>query len=215
MKIDSLDTFYGLTSDHVSTSHSKQLEIFAQKGVKLVQLRSKKRFSGNSFPELTKSVHFARSLGTKVIMNDSISLAMEFQSDGVHLGEKDSDPETARKMLGRNAIIGSTVHSKIDAEKVRKEKVSDYVGLGPFRESSTKRKLSPKLSIEEIKEIISMLQPIPTFLIGGLDENDFQLLEKTGAHGICVCSSLSNGDSFGINIDLFLEKKFNYVGHSY
>ena len=33
MKIDSLDTFYGLTSDHVSTSHSKQLEIFAQKGV--------------------------------------------------------------------------------------------------------------------------------------------------------------------------------------
>ena len=41
MKIDSLDTFYGLTSDHVSTSHSKQLEIFAQKGLKLVQLRSK------------------------------------------------------------------------------------------------------------------------------------------------------------------------------
>ena len=52
MKIDSLDTFYGLTSDHVSTSHSKQLEIFAQKGVKLVQLRSK-----NDSPE----IHFQNS----------------------------------------------------------------------------------------------------------------------------------------------------------
>ena len=74
---------------------------------------------------------------------------------GVHLGSSDCSALDARKLLGEDAIIGSTVHNLYDAIQVSEEGVSNYVGMGPYRKSKTKHDLDPILSEKIILEISS------------------------------------------------------------
>ena len=205
-------SLYCLTSDQVHDTHAKQILNFSKVGIKLIQVRSKNSFRNSSPNELSESIQQAKSYGSSVILNDSIDSVAQLNADGVHLGKRDCDPLIAREILGDRKVIGSTVHSLEDAKVVKAKGVSNYIGIGPIRKSKTKKDLIPKLSLKKIKEIVSFLYPLPSFLIGGLTHNDFQLLRKTGATGICVCSSLSTKLEFGANLKLFLEEKSKYDG---
>tara|TARA_B100001093_G_C26751877_1_gene981546 strand:- start:59 stop:706 length:648 start_codon:yes stop_codon:yes gene_type:complete len=207
-------SLYCLTSDHSNDTHAKQILNLSKVGIKLIQVRSKNSLRNSSPNELSESIQKAKSFGSSVILNDSVDLVAELNADGVHLGTDDCDPLIAREILGDRKVIGSTVHSLEGAESIKEKGVSNYIGIGPIRKSKTKKDLVPKLSLQKVKEIVSFLHPIPSFLIGGLTHNDFQLLRKTGAIGICVCSSLSTKFEFGANLKLFLEEKSKYDGRN-
>ena len=212
MPNDLNQSLYCLTSDQVYDNHARQILTLSQVGIKLIQVRSKNYFRNSSPKELSESIQQAKSYGTSVILNDSVDSVSKLNADGVHLGKSDCDPLIARKILGNRKLIGSTIHSLKDAEIIKEKGISDYIGIGPIRKSKTKKDLIPKLSLQKIKEIISFIHPLPSFLIGGLTHNDFQLLQETGATGICVCSSLSKKLEFGANLKLFLEEKSKYDG---
>ncbi len=195
---------YCLTSDQVDESHPRQLERMSLSGVRLIQIRSKKEHSSSWLSGLSKSIRFAKSQGTSIIINDSVELAKELDADGVHLGRGDCHPEEARELLGDQKIVGLTIHSEEEAKNALTLGVCDYFGVGPVRSSKTKTQLIPTLTLDKIRDIVSLLRPLPAFLIGGLDQNDFSLLPKTGAMGICVCSALSSGNSFGTFLADFL-----------
>lgn len=163
-------------------------------GCKMVQLRFKSG-STDAIQEVAKQAKtwctYANAL---LIINDSIEIAKAVDADGVHLGLTDASIEDARKALGPSRIIGGTANTLEDVlQRIREN--CDYVGLGPLRFTATKEKLSPLLGFEGYQRIIKELEilglSIPIYAIGGIVQNDVELLRKTGVYGIAVSGMLS------------------------
>ena len=193
-----LPKLYCLTSDHVSFSHSHQVLKFCEAGVRFIQLRSKSLSKIEMLAEVRESVRISRRFQAKLIVNDSIEVAIESDADGVHLGRADKDIADARKFLGETKVIGFTIHSENEiTEDVLCN--ANYIGMGPFRKSKTKTDLSPTLSIDDYCTMIQRLDPMPVFLIGGMDIEDFSLSLRLANHGIAVCSALSEQENLNIS----------------
>jgi thiamine-phosphate pyrophosphorylase len=187
------------------------VEIMMEAGVRFIQLRSKV-LSGESLRvEAQAAGKAAEERGAVLVVNDCPSLAADSRASGVHLGMEDGSPGRARELLGESAIIGRTVHSLAEARQVKDEGNCDYVGLGPYRTSQTKRSLDPILGHAEIVEIRSFLDPLPIYLIGGLGLSDIGLIEELGVNGLAVCSALSDGEVFGANLEAFVERANAFV----
>ena len=182
-----------LTRDNSDCSHFRQVEKLVHAGARFIQLRSKSVPESLMLEESKSAVMLAKQNACKLIINDHYELAKDVDADGVHLGISDTPVEFVHDYLPQGKIIGKTVHSIEEAKIAIKEK-PDYIGLGPIRNSVTKKELNPCLSEEEFNEISALLYPIPVFIIGGLTRNDFDLIDRINVQGICLCS------------DLFLEK---------
>ena len=201
---------YCLTSDRVNLSHSNQVEMMCKKGVRLIQFRTKTLGPEFLKNEAKRAVEISGHYETTLIINDFVKISSLLNASGVHLGKDDQLPDYARKKLGSEKLIGETVHLLTEAKAVKDRGVADYVGIGPYRNSETKNSLTSILSDNEYSEISGLLGPIPRYLIGGLDSNDFSLIKKLNLTGICVCSALSEGREFGIHLsDILLEANKN------
>ncbi len=173
----------------------KNISNALEAGCKMIQVRFKKG-SKEAFLDVAGQARmwctYANAL---LIINDSIEIAKEVDADGVHLGLTDSSIEEARKVLGSSKIIGGTANTLEDVlQRIREN--CDYVGLGPLRFTSTKEKLSPLLGFEGYQRITKELEllglSIPIYAIGGIVQNDVELLKKTGVYGIAVSGMISD-----------------------
>ena len=168
-------------------------------GIDWIQLRLK-NVSYDEYRTIAKEVQaVCRKYNATFIINDNIQLALEVDADGVHVGESDPLPKEEREaMLNKGGIIGCTANSIDDFIHLTGKPVS-YIGLGPFRFTTTKQNLKPILGIEgysrifrEIKE--HGLQAPPVIGIGGIIESDVAELLATGLHGIAVSGAISNAE---------------------
>lgn len=133
--------------------------------------------------------------GAKLIINDNVRMAMEVRADGVHLGKEDMDPKEARKILGNSFIIGGSSNTMDDVKWLMVNGV-DYIGIGPYRFTSTKEKLNPVLGLEGIARLQKSLRPLksktpPLIAIGGIKPEDIEPLMQIGIHGVAVSSAIN------------------------
>lgn len=129
------------------------------------------------------------------IINDNPYLCQQVDADGVHLGLTDMSVSEARNILDDNKIIGGTANTFEDILR-RFEENCDYIGLGPYKFTTTKQNLSPLLGLEGYQNILQKLKEenlhIPIYAIGGIQIEDVENLMKTGIHGIAVSSMITN-----------------------
>ncbi|MNY15105.1 Thiamine-phosphate synthase [compost metagenome] len=127
------------------------------------------------------------------ILNDHTQLALDLDLDGVHLGLEDMPVAEARLMFGPGKIIGGTANTLADVQQ-RIAEGCDYIGLGPYRFTTTKEKLSPVLGLEGYRTILNSIQykPVPVFAIGGIDKEDIPALMTTGISGIAASGLLTH-----------------------
>src|ERR1019366_3998093 len=122
-------------------------------GVDWIQLRVKNKTEEEWRALAVETLIVCRRYGAKLIINDNVFLAKEIKADGVHLGKEDQNPAEARLILGEKFIsgekfiIGGTANSLEDIHSLIESGV-DYIGLGPFRFTTTKANLSPVLGLE-------------------------------------------------------------------
>lgn len=132
--------------------------------------------------------------GATFIVNDSAVIAKAVDADGLHLGLTDMPVQEARKILGDGKIIGGTANTFTDVVQRAKEQC-DYVGLGPFRFTTTKEKLSPVLGTDGYQNMITALTTagisLPVYAIGGIVLDDLDALMDTGIYGIAVSGLIS------------------------
>ena len=205
-----LPSLYCLTSDHLDMSHSQQVSFLCEGGIRLIQLRSKKLSHAELQLEASKSVEICNQFDAKLIINDSVEIAKSTGADGVHLGKDDMNLLKARETLGCSTLIGVTIHSEDEISDDTYE-FADYAGIGPFRNSKTKSKLNPQLSENDYSTIIHLLDPMPVFLIGGINSQDFTTIQRLGNHGLAVCSALSKDLSLdNSNIKEFISESEKY-----
>lgn len=201
-----LPSLLALTRDDSCVSHVSQVEIMLESGVRFIQFRSKLLAGSSLLEEARLAADLVRQVGAVLIVNDCPEVAVRSGAHGVHLGMQDASLASARQLLGEGAIIGRTVHSVEEAIQVKLEGSCDYVGLGPFRLSKTKPGVRPVLDYSDISEIKAILDPLPIFLIGGLELSDFDLIDDLGIAGLAVCSALSGREGVGENMHAFVER---------
>lgn len=162
-------------------------------GCRWVQLRMKD-FPEEDVMETARQLKkYCQEYNAKLIIDDRVQVALEVKADGVHLGKKDMQPSEAREILGNQYIIGGTANTLEDIEYLIKEGV-DYIGLGPFRYTETKKNLSPILGIEGYRKILTACKKkeytIPIVAIGGIEKSDIPEIMSTGVAGIALSGSI-------------------------
>jgi thiamine-phosphate pyrophosphorylase len=111
------------------------------------------------------------------------------------LGKQDMNPAEARALLGPGFIIGGTANTLADIEGLVAAGV-DYIGLGPFRFTATKEKLSPILGLVGYTEILAQCRAAgfttPIVGIGGVELADIPALRTAGLHGVAVSGAIGS-----------------------
>ena len=134
-----------------------------------------------------------REYGATFLVDDRVHLVSELGADGVHLGKHDMPVSEARRLLPAGTIIGATANTFEDIARAAAAG-ADYIGLGPFRFTETKRNLSPILGLEGYRKIFERCREagitLPTVAIGGITAADVAAILAAGATGIALSGAL-------------------------
>jgi thiamine-phosphate pyrophosphorylase len=154
--------------------------------VKYFQLRLKK-ISDAKLIKISKKVRkIVKKNNVKFLINDKPSIAKMVGADGCHIGQKDMDLINARKILGRNKIIGVTCHNSKKLALRAKKYRANYVAFGSFFKSLTK-----KTAFRANLEILRWAQKkinMPCVAIGGINSSNYKKILLNGANFI-ACSN--------------------------
>ena len=140
----------------------------------------------------------------KLIINDNPRIAKLVKANGCHLGQKDMKIKDARKIL-KNKIIGVTCHNSLKLVIKSIKEGADYVALGSFFRSNTK-----KSKIQADTKIISKVQKVtkkPTVLIGGINSKNYKKLLLHKPNFLAISGYIWNNSTLSPKEAL---KKLNY-----
>lgn len=182
-----------ITQDGLALSHEDQAERLCEAGARWIQLRMKNAEPQHWINTACAVVKICREHGAVCIVNDSVDIAIAAAADGVHLGKDDENWREARRRLGRSMLLGGTVNNEKDAKRAITANCLDYVGVGPWRFTATKKNLSPVLGESGVRLLVAMLDGLPTWVIGGIEPVDLPAVRATGAAGVAVASGLFRG----------------------
>ncbi len=149
----------------------------AHGGATCIQLRLKEV----SARDLVGVAHeLVRAVGVPVIVNDRADVAIAAGAAGVHLGAEDVPPSAIRRMAPPDFIIGASVGN--DAE-VASSAGADYVGIGPFFASVSKRDAGEPIGPEGFSRLAQAVG-LPAVAIGGVTAENAAVAIAAGAAGV-------------------------------
>lgn len=187
--------------------HLYNIKKVCEGGGKWIQLRLKNVEEEQYITIAEKVKTICGDFGSKLIINDNVSIALKVDADGVHLGKHDMPPAKAREILGPDKIIGASANTLNDCMELHNQSVN-YIGLGPYRFTSTKENLSPILGLAGYRYILHELKKknlnLPVLAIGGILEKDISSIIKTGVSGVAVSGMLTGAE----NINEIIERVF-------
>ncbi len=188
---NNISKFHYLTQDLPNISHKELATIACKNGIRWIQLRVKDK-SFSEYLAIAKEVKdICDSYSTTLIINDNVEICKAMNADGVHLGKNDLSIIEARKILDNTKIIGGTANTIEDIIQLQDDG-ADYIGLGPYKFTSTKKNLSAILGINGYSLILkNLVTSIPIIAIGGIQLKDVESLMNTGIHGIAVSSAIN------------------------
>lgn len=193
-------------------SHVKLIEKACEGGADWIQLRVKDE-SHDKVEEIAREAKkVCDSYGARLIINDFPEVAKAIGASGVHLGKTDMDPLEAREMLGEGFIIGGTANTLGDVLELHQKKV-DYIGYGPFRFTNTKKNLSPIVGDEGFRVLMEFCREknieTPVIAIGGITENDLEVLLNTGVYGVAISSVINHASNQELAMAGFLDRFYS------
>ena len=183
-----------------------------QGGCRWIQLRMKDAMEIDFLRAAKKIRRLCDEYHATFILDDHVEWVGFTGADGVHLGKNDMPVDEARKMLGRNKIIGGTANTFEDVERLFRQG-ADYIGCGPFRFTTTKKNLSPVLGLEGYRDITAQMKAhdiqLPVVAIGGILHQDIPAIMQTGVTGIAVSGAILNAENPVEEMRLFISATDN------
>ncbi|SOD92501.1 thiamine phosphate synthase [Spirosoma fluviale] len=191
------------------TTRPEEAEVTCRAGADWIQLRLKNRSYADWKAIALETLAVCRQYRAKLILNDNPLLAADIGADGVHLGQEDMPIPEARALLGDKFIIGGTANT-LETILAHQRDGVNYVGLGPFRFTTTKAELSPILGLEGYRRILTALLhqqiSLPIIAIGGITLADVPALLETGVYGVAVSSAITGAADPVAQTRLFLSQ---------
>ena len=154
--------------------------------VKHFQLRLKGISTSNLIKISKKVKKIVKKNNVKFLINDRPLVAKIVGADGCHIGQKDMDFISARKILGKNKIIGITCHNSKKLALKAKKNGANYIAFGSFFKSFTK-KTAFKANLAILRWAQKKIN-IPIVAIGGISSSNYKKILSNGADFI-ACSN--------------------------
>lgn len=176
-------------------SITEEVRLVLEGGCKWIQLRMKDASYDEMRATALEIIPLCKENEAIMVIDDNVRLTDELRVHGVHLGKNDMPPRQAREELGPHAIIGVTANTAEDILAMRGIDV-DYVGLGPFRFTTTKSALSPVIGLDGYRDIMSAIRnagsELPVVAIGGITLDGIVPLMETGINGVAMSGAIIN-----------------------
>ncbi len=190
MKLE-LPPLYPITdrSNRPGWPHRRLAHCYLEAGIRFFQVRDKQLPDRELLHELLMIRESCDRFGARFIVNDRVDLALACRADGVHLGQDDLPPSTARRLLGSEGIVGISTHDAAQFKRALSEPV-DYVALGPVFATGSKPDASPVVGPKAFGELAT-LSRLPVVAIGGISLETAPLLWGRGAAAVAVISDVN------------------------
>jgi len=157
-------------------------------GADAVQVREKDMNARELAARVSEVIERCRPAGMTVIVNDRADIALACGADGVHLGSDDLSVADARRLFGRQLLIGASTHTLTEAEHAIAQG-AEYCGVGMMFASTTKRDRSPE-GVAYLQAFIARFPYMPHLAIGGITLQNAAELARTGARGVAVSAAV-------------------------
>lgn len=198
-----------ITNENSPHSIVEQIKSVIAGGCRWIQIRMKDA----SDEQIRKVVEEVKQLcidtETFLLLNDRVDLAKEVNVGGVHVGKDDMPPSKARLLLGPAAVIGVTCNTLSDVLAVKALDI-DYIGIGPFADTKTKKNLAPILGLEGVRQLCKEMEDekieIPRVVVGGIRLEDVEEILAAGANGIAVSGAIAFSDDMEASTRAFISK---------
>lgn len=179
-------------------SYLESAQMALEGGCKWIQLRMKDASLDEVEAVALQLKPLCKEQEAILVLDDHVELARKLEVDGVHLGKKDMPIDEARQILGEAFIIGGTANTFEDVVQHYRAG-ADYLGIGPFRFTTTKKNLSPVLGLEGYASILSQMKEahieLPVVAIGGINYEDIPDILATGVNGIALSGTILRAEN--------------------
>lgn len=193
---------YAITPDMAdSNTLLQKTQLAIEGGAFMVQYRSKIQDREAKMQQCAAILRLCREYKIPCIVNDDVDMCRVLQADGVHLGEKDDNIAEVRRILGEDAIIGSSCYDQLNRAKKAQKEGASYVAFGAMFETLTKPH-APRATLELLREAKSQIQ-IPIVAIGGITMNNAHDVIETGIDAIAVINSLFEAKTIKETAEIF------------
>ena len=124
----------------------------------------------------------------KWMMNDRADLCLAAEYDGVHVGQDDLSPESARRVVGVSRWLGLSTHNP-EQVSLADQTSANYVAIGPVFSTASKANPDPVVGLEGIRRARELTRK-PLVAIGGITRQNCQAVIEAGADSAAVISDL-------------------------
>ncbi len=158
-------------------------------GVDVLQMREKGGLR-EDLVDLGRRLHdLAQRHGIPFVVNDDPALAKELGAEGLHLGQSDTPPEVARRIVGDGVFLGLSTHSEAEIRAARGRGLT-LIGVGPLFPTTTKSDAEAPVGDKLLRRASVLAPGLPAFGIGGIDAERARRLARKGCLRLAVSSAI-------------------------
>ncbi len=180
--------------DTKHNEYLKFIELSAKSGITHLQLRQK-NWSFSSLLSLGRELQAVlKPYSVPLIINDNLHLTLELNADGVHLGQKDGDPDAARAILGTDKIIGVSIENTTQLAQANLSRSINYVAASAIFPSKSKSNIEHIWGIDGLDKFCQKSYH-PVIAIGGINLSNIAEVGATGISGVAVISTIHEADN--------------------
>lgn len=195
LTLNNIDTTLYFITDSTGMDEDvflSKVEQALQGGVTLLQIREKNKTT-REYIALADKVHkISKKYNVPLIIDDRLDVALAVDAEGLHVGQSDMPVYMARKLFGKDKIIGATAKTVAQAKEAY-EQGADYLGVGAIYPTTTKV-ITILTPVETLKDICKAV-PMPVNAIGGLNKDNLDVLKGVDINGICVVSAIMKSEN--------------------
>ncbi len=165
----------------------------AEAGIRWIQVRAKFLSDLHLYRQIELCCRSLEGSGANLWVDDRSDVASLFPVAGVHLGQRDLPPETARSVVGTDLWIGLSTHNEAQLEAAERCPDVDVVALGPIFPTASKKDPEPVVGLEALRRARRQTGK-PLVAIGGIDARRAPEVLAAGADAAVVLGAVCRGD---------------------
>ena len=212
--MQSIDRLYFISQENTEDSHLTSIRRALDAGCKLVQLRVKNQPIENVLSQAIQARKLCNLYNARLMINDFPEIALSVKAEGVHLGPDDSSLPEARTMLGDTLIIGAEANTFDDIFQ-RVSQGADYISVGPFRFTTTKKNLGALIGLPGYQNIIADMRLnniiTPVVAVGGITADDVYELLEAGVYGFAFSGAITRSKNPAATVEQIQDVINNYL----
>lgn len=172
-----------MSTENLETAVEKAIE----GGVTMVQLREKSSSARGFYEQAIRIRKITERYKVPLIVNDRIDIALAIGANGIHIGQSDIPALVARKIIGKDMLLGVSVSTVREALQAQQDG-ADYLGVGAMFPTGTKED-AQAVSLEELRHIRQSVS-LPIVAIGGINKKNIAAFQGIGVDGLAVVSAI-------------------------